>query len=159
MKRLISWKDCDCYCRLAKLIKNLKLDDDYKWLISDAEIYPTKSQLDLYFYKKQPFICTNKQLLEWLEADDFLWVWGVLSLFDPKTKKSDILNGIEPGVSDDNPCKGLLDKDIAIIQHPKAILEIDCWDSTLLIMSSNEDEYIKIFKKVYPKSKTNCAHI
>lgn len=153
MKRLISSKECIGYSHLYNLIKSFNLDNEYKWLITDIEAYPTKNKyLDKLFAYSEYVICSNKELLEWLEEEDFQFIWGVFSLFDSSINNEDILKYDLP-FANNNP--RLFAKDKPLIQHPLAILELDSFDSSYLAINSKEDKYIDIFKSIYPKSKEN----
>ena len=155
MKRLISTKDCESYSRLLKPIEKFELGHGYKWLITDIEAYPRNPDLDLKLAYSEYIICTKEELLSWLKEEDFQWVWGVLSLFGPEIKEDDILKYELPGNGDEHPRPHLFDDNKPIIQHPLAILELDADDSSFLAISSKEDKYVEIFKKIYPKSTEN----
>lgn len=155
MKRLISIEDCKYYSHFLKLIESFNLNDEYKWLLTDVEAYPKDRILDVKLAYSDCIICSNKELLEWLRKDDFQWIWGVLSLFKSEVSEKEILEHELPGIGDEHPRPHLFDDNKPIIQHPLAVLELDAFDSTFLTISSKEDKFIEIFKRLYPKSRPN----
>ncbi len=156
MKRLISINDCKSYTHLRSLFKELQIPDDYKWLVTDIEAYSIDQEFDLFLANNSEcFICTHKELMTWLEKDDVQWIWAVFSLFYSTISLDKILVEELPGIGDEHPRPHLFDDNKSTIQHPLAVLEIDAFDSTFMAMTSKEDKYIDIFKKLYPLSTTN----
>ena len=80
---------------------------------------------------------------------------GVLSLFDSSITNDKILIKELPGIGDEHPKPHLFDDNQPTIQHPFAVMEIDAFDSTFIVMTSKDEKYINIFKKLYPLSTEN----
>ncbi len=156
MKRLISINDCEFYTHLRLLFKELQIPDDFRWLVTDIEAHSIDQEFDSFLSDNSKyFICTHKELKAWLEKDDVQWIWGVFSLFGSTISKDKILISELPRISDEHHRPHLFDDDVPTIQHSLAILEIDAFDSTFMVMTSKEDKYIDIFKKLYPLSTIN----
>ena len=125
---------------------SLDIPDDYKWLITDVEACPKDDEVSDKLEK--PLVISNKELVEMLKKDDFQWIWAVFSLFKPNVENNKIMQE-NPMLYSQIESKFY---EIPVIQHSLAILEIDAFDSSYVMMTSKEAIYLEKFKKLFPQS-------
>ena len=97
---------------------------------------------------------SGEELTEIVENNSIQFIWAVLSGFD-KGIHIDVENlTIEP-YADGNPDFWT---DTPSIQHPLASVEIVCWDSTLTLLLSQDDDLVNKFLSYFPDSKDLIGH-
>ena len=74
--------------KLFESIDNIQLN--YKWLISNYECYPFDKDIKKIL-KNKYCILNGRELTDWVENEDFQWMWGTFSAFDPSTSEAEIL--------------------------------------------------------------------
>jgi hypothetical protein len=141
------------YTHLKKLfeaIGNAQLN--YKWLISYAECYPHDRELEKLLdgsYSGGYCILSGKELTDMVEKEDFQWIWGTFSAFDPSTSNEEILkhklpeNDMYPGFWV-NPLT---------MQHPLSKMEIVAFDSSCTLIFTRDFVLPESFKDHYPKAE------
>lgn len=152
MKRLISKYDEENYTYMLNLLKVLggrKLK--YKWLISDIEAYPQDSELRKLIEEKDYLLLTTDELINYLEIEDFQWIWGVFSAIPMEYSDRDILQYELPDVSITERAF----QDDAEIQHQLADIEIDCVDSAYFQIITRDEKIIEKLKTNYKYSSEN----
>ena len=132
--------------KLFKTINNRQLD--YNFLITDCECYPDDKAVGEMLNKGYCFI-SGEELTKIVEAEDFQWIWGVLSAFDKSVSLSDILKYELPYA---DGYTGFWENPLTL-QHPLALFEIVPWDATLTLILSKDKQIIDDFKKGYPQSE------
>lgn len=144
--RYISKHDRKYYTMMLEILLSLDIPDDYKWLITDVEACPKDDEVSDKLEK--PLVISNKELVEMLKKDDFQWIWAVFSLFKPNVENNKIMQ--------ENPMLySLIESkfyETPVIQHSLAILEIDAFDSSYIMITSKEAIYLEKFKKLFPQS-------
>lgn len=137
------------YTYLKKLfdsIGNIQLN--YKWLISYPECYPRDREIEKLL-EGSFCILSGKELTCMVEKEDFQWIWGTFSAFDPSTSNEEILkhklpeNDMYPGFWV-NPLT---------MQHPLSKMEIVAFDSSCTLILSRDFVLPKSFKDRYPKAE------
>ena len=144
--RYISKHDRKYYTMMLEILMSLDITDDYKWLITDVEACPKDDEVNDKF--KKPLIISNKEFVEMLKKDDFQWIWAVFSLFKPNVENNKIMQE-SPMLYSQIDSKFY---ETPVIQHSHAILEIDAFDSSYVMMTSKEAIYLEKFKKLFPQS-------
>jgi len=122
------------------------LEKDFNWLLTDLEWFNPDEYLD-YFedYRLNKFWITGENLKKLAENEDFYLIWGVISAFDKKEKIN--LDDIkEEPYADGNPKFWVENPKI---QHPKAVVELVFWDSSLILLLSKVDDFTKKFRSTY----------
>ena len=149
--RIMSSDDLNYYTEMLDVFKRLDLNDkNYKWLISDFEIYPQIEEINKIFKDKNELILSTKELLEILNKEDFQWIWGVLAAIPDNISNEKIINGGIPCIRCINDYNPFIDK--PKLQNKYSILELYSWDSNGLFLITKYREIIENFKKSYPLS-------
>ena len=122
---------------------------DYNWLITDIEC---NKYNELYNDQKEDTIfITGKELTRILnESPPIQFIWGVFSGI-PKEIPVDIKNLKNVPYADGN--SDIWNNNNLKIQHPDAVIEIICWDSSLFILLTENDEIGNAFKNYYMEAK------
>lgn len=145
--RYISKHDRKYYTMMLEILMSLDIPDDYKWFITDVEACPKDDEVSDKL--KKSLIISNKDLVEILKKDDFQWIWAVFSLFKPNVENNTIIQE-SPMLYSQIESKFY---ETPVIQHSHAILEIDAFDSSYVMMTSKEAIYLERFKKLFPQSR------
>ncbi len=122
--------------------------NNYNWLITDFECYPQLNEHVEIFSKSYCWI-TGEELTKIANIENFQWVWGVLSGFDKKFTKEEVLKHSFPEA---DGYTGFWKNPISI-QHPMAEVEIVPWDGALTLLISNNEKVIQSFKEEFPLSR------
>jgi hypothetical protein len=96
---------------------------------------------------------TIGELKSILRDEDFQWIWGTLSIFEPKYTKEDILKYKLPSIGMDGNNDLFLE--YPILQHPLSFIEIVPFDSSYVIFTTKVHKYLEVFKKLFPKAIEN----
>ncbi|MGD9679441.1 MAG: hypothetical protein AB7V16_13960 [Vulcanibacillus sp.] len=129
----------------------------YNWLLTDLELNWIPEDFldfmeqykvsDSYWDRENIYWITGEQLTAFTNKyEGIQFIWGILSGFD-KSVTIDINNLIEHPFADGNP-NFWIPGGVAT-QHSKAELEIVCWDSSLTLLISNDQEIVKKFSRVF----------
>ena len=134
------------YTYLKKLFDSIApLPLTFKWLISYPECYPQtkeiQTRLDCNFC-----ILSGKELTDWVNQEDFQWIWGTFSAFDPSTADKDIL---EYKLPENDMYPGFW-KNPLTIQHPLAKMEIVAFDASFTLIFTKDFTLPERFKEFYP---------
>ncbi len=121
---------------------------DYNWLITDCECCPNDSTLRELFDKEYCFI-SGEELTDIVSKEDFQWIWAVLSGFDKKVSIEQILKHELPYA---NGYTGFWNNPLSL-QHPLSCIEIVPWDSSLVLLLSEDKEVVEKFIKSFPHSE------
>ena len=132
--------------------------NEFNWLITDLEYanldgaeMPPEFILRTGFEPLQfrgPIWLSGKRLSEAIEGRRIQFVWAVLSGFHPNVEIDPTNLEVHP-FADGNP--GFW-KPIVAIQHPRAMVEIVCWDNTLTLLLSKDDDLTRRFREFFPES-------
>lgn len=152
VRRLHSKRDLPGYTCMLNILINLELTkEDYFWLISDIEAYPTKDKYLNLINSNDYLLLKTNELIEMLEEEDFQWIWAVFSAIPTNHTKEQILRHTLPTLqSITNNYNPFLGK--PKIQHPLAEFEICAWDSSGVFLVSNDEVLLNKFKSCYPLS-------
>ena len=126
-------------------LKNLQLQ--YSWLITDLECNFLPEALQGH----DRFWLTGEELTSLINQypDSLQFIWAVLSGFS-LNEKIDINNLEVIPYADCNPSFWSPNPKI---QHPKAEIEIVCWDGTTLLILSQDKEITENFKAFFPEAE------
>lgn len=114
---------------------------DYNWLITDLEHY--SDALD-----KGTVWIDGGELTKIIYGNQIQWVWGVFSGFRKDIEINPAKLRVEP-YADGNPNFWIAEP---AIQHPLAEIEIVCWDSSLTLFLSKNEELSKYFREYFKES-------
>ena len=102
-------------------------------------------------------ILTGKELTDLVNKEDFQWIWGTFSAFDPCISNEDILkyklpeNDMYPGFW----------KNPLTMQHPLSKIEIVAFDASYTFIFTKDFALPEKFKEFYPKAENlellNCS--
>ncbi|MGL4760914.1 MAG: hypothetical protein ACRC6T_00745 [Sarcina sp.] len=149
VKRVILEEGLDYYTDMNKVfeaINNAQLE--YNFLITDYEGYPKDEKINLVLARNYSWL-SGEELTRIVQKEEFQWSWGVLIAFPKDVSLEDILN-VDLPYADGNP--QIWGKD-AVIQNPLGVFEIIAFDSSLIMISSKNEEIISNFKAKFPLAK------
>lgn len=139
--------------------------NDFNWLITDLEFLnldgvelPPEMTLK---YRKTAYEfpdtvwLSGKRLSEIIESYNFQFVWAVFSGVDPRIEIDPSKLEVRP-IADGN--SAVWQAEIGI-QHPRASIEIVCWDSTLTLFRSEDEDLIRRFCEFFPEAQDLDAFI
>ena len=121
----------------------------YNWLITACECYPQTDSFYKLFHNNEHCFLSGEELTAIVEAEDFQWIWAVLSGFDKSIPLEEILKYELPWA---DGYTGFWQNPVTI-QHPLADVEIAPWDSSLVLIISKNDKIIADFKNVFHLSE------
>lgn len=118
----------------------------FNWLISDLELnhYPDESWLG------EPYVWTSgDKLTELVYQNDIQFIWAVLSAFN-KNITVDFDDRTFLPYADGNSRLWINEPKI---QHPRAEIEIVCWDSTLSLFLTRDHDLANKFKTYFEEAQ------
>ncbi|MBD2869170.1 hypothetical protein IDH41_11335 [Paenibacillus sp. IB182493] len=120
---------------------------NYNWLLTDLECNHYPEPVLPYDDEGRPLWLTGEQLSKVVSENDIQFIWGVLSGFD-KTVEVDMPGlQVEPSAGNPEHWNGA-----PAIQHPKAKVEIVCWDSSCTLLLSQDDELSRRFRSFFKEA-------
>jgi len=145
-------EDKEYYSVLSRILKFLRNEQSYNWLITDYECYvkdPAASKLFLKSGNENYIWLSEDKLYNILEEEEVLWIWGIISGFKPEVTFEEVLEYDLPYIQNDldileNGCK---------IAHPLADIEIIPWDGVMMITVSRDDKIIDSMVDFFPLAK------
>lgn len=153
VKGAILEKGEDYYTYFRKIFRALdNFQKDYNWLITACEAYPSRfGHMQRIMQSKHGDYAwiSGEELTGIIERDDFQWVWAVLSGFDKRYAKEEVLSFKRP-YADGYP--GFWKKELSL-QHPLASIELVAWDSSLTLFISKNEALVKKFRDAFPLSE------
>lgn len=137
------------YTYLSKIFTAIgETQTEYNWLITDCTCSPRSS--DIGTLLSQDFCwLSGDELTSIIRKEDFQWIWGVLSGFEPDISLEDVLKYPLPYA---DGYEGFW-KNPLTMQHPLASVEIVPWDSSLTLIFSKQKETIDQFRTHFPLSE------
>lgn len=145
----------DDFLELKEILNSFNgLEQKYNWLLTDLDWTYPENYLD-YFEDYREFEDSNARLNNYLITGDKLmqlannkevyFIWGVFSAFE-KNETIDLDEiKVEP-YADGNPNFWV---DNPKIQHPKAVVELVFWDSSLILLLSKDDTFSINFRNTF----------
>ena len=128
--RYISTKDRKEYSYLLETLDAIsKYIVNYKWLITDIEAYPLRRDLFDLINEKDYIILSTDKLIDYLNEDNFQWIWAVFSAIPKTISDEEILRYRRPKAGDNSQ---IYEDDVSIIQHPLDEIEIIVEDSSAI---------------------------
>ena len=135
----------ECYTNLRLVFQAFAgRQQECNWLITDLDctVFPAG------LHPKQPSWLSGQELTNLVEQHDIQFIWGVLSGF-PTDVILDLNHlELEP-YADGN--SALWQPGIAI-QHPLAVVELICWDSSATLLLSQDDDLTQRFRTFFPEA-------
>lgn len=120
---------------------------EFNWLLTDLVHYP-EVFVDHHNNARAAFWLSGEELTAIVEATDSLFWWGVLSGFRPGVEIDLAHLEVYP-IADMNQALWLPEVGI---QHPKAEVEIVCWDSAYTMLLSHDDDLTHRFRAYFPEA-------
>jgi hypothetical protein len=130
------------------------LEKKYNWLLTDFDGGYTENLLDYvedYRNFEEGNNCLDKFWIKGENLDrlanrkEFYPIWGVFSAFDKK-ETIDLDDNKEEPFADGNPNFWVENPKI---QHPKAVVELVFWDSSLILLLSKDDDFSLNFRNTF----------
>lgn len=132
--------------------------NEFNWLVTDLEFgnldaveLPMELTLRLgrttYEFPDVVWL-TGKRFSEIIDGYNLQFIWAVLSGFDPHIEIDP--NNLEALPSADGN-SGFWREGVSI-QHPRASVEIVCWDSSYTLLLSKDDDLTKRFRDFFPEA-------
>ncbi len=143
------------FLELKEILNSFRrLEKEYNWLLTDLDWSHPANYLE-YFKDYRIFEdngehpnkywITGEDLAKLANQKDIYFIWGVFSAFD-KNETID-LNAIkEEPYADGNPNFWVENPKI---QHPKAVVELVLWDSSLILLLSKDNDLSKNFRNTF----------
>ena len=104
-------------------------------------------------FKEDVFIISDQELRTVLGAHDVQFDWAVFSALPVRP--------IRPQPVADRPYaagNGAIWQDQPVVQHPSALFEVICWDSTATMVVSNIDGPVEAFMQVFSDAVPMRVH-
>ena len=137
------------YTYLKKLFDSIdNMQINYKWLISCYECYPANRDIKKTLGNEY-CILSGTELTELVNKEDFQWIWGTFSAFDPGTSDEDILKYKLP---ENDMYSGFWHNPLTL-QHPLSKIEIVAFDSSYTLIFTKGSILPAKFEKVYPEAE------
>ena len=137
------------YSYLRKLFSAMgDMQLNYKWLLSNYECYPVDASIQKLL-KAGYCILGGDQLTELVNTEDFQWIWGTFSAFDPSVDNAEILQYPLP---ENDMCEDLW-KAPLIMQHPLSKIEIVAFDSSSTLIFTRDFSLLETLREVYPQAE------
>jgi hypothetical protein len=124
---------------------------EYNWLLTDLELnwmpddflnyFDQYEVNDKYWDRDNKYWITGERLTTLITNHNIQFIWGVLSGF----KKSELIDIRNLSVCPYADGHTELWRPGTRVQHPKAEIEIICWDSTLTLLISKDQSIVKDF--------------
>lgn len=142
MKGAILDKGEKYYTYLSKVFSAIdNAQKNYNWLITSCECYPQSTEIDQLLSKEYCWL-SGDQLTRIIETEDFQWIWAVLSGFEKDIELNEVLKSELPHA---DGYEGFWNNPISL-QHPLACVEIVPFDSSFVLLVSNNDEIVDKFR-------------
>lgn len=125
---------------------------DYNWLITDCEACPIRqghAERILQSKNRDYAWISGEELTGIIKKDDFQWIWAVLSGFDKRYSKEEVLKYEFPFA---DGYRGFWKEELSI-QHPLASIELVAWDGAFTLIISKNEDIINRFRDVFPLSR------
>lgn len=121
---------------------------EFGWLLTDIELNTYPPGLSYLAEQRAALWQGGGELTALAETYDVQVIWGVLSGF---------ARGVELDLDhlDPYPCAGgnaALWQPGVQIQHPRAQVEIVCWDSSVTLLLSRDDDLTARFRSYFPEA-------
>lgn len=121
---------------------------EFNWLCTDVECYIDLPEFP-YDPENKPRWFTGEELTKLVEEHRIQFIWAVLSGFHPEIT-IDLKNlEVEPCAERHPTLWG----EHPTIQHPKATVEIVCYDSSSTILLSKDDDLSRRFRRFFPEAE------
>lgn len=133
-------------CKVFDAIGNRQ--NEYNWLITNCECYPATQKFSEMLDKDYCWL-SGDELTSIVNAEDFQWIWAVLSGFSKDIPLAKVLESPLPLA---DGYTGFWKNPVSI-QHPLASIEIVPWDSSLTLLISNQKDLVDNFMKAFPLSE------
>lgn len=121
---------------------------EYNWLVTNCECYPMTQEFNKMFDKDYCWL-SGDELTSIINTEDFQWIWAVLSGFSKDISLAKVLESPLPFA---DGYSGFWKNPVSI-QHPFASIEIVPFDSSLILLISDQKGLIDDFKKIFHLSE------
>lgn len=153
MKGAILEKGEDYYTNLGRIFAAINnIQKNYNWLVTDFECCNQTVSFDEFIYmdRNYPYMwLSGDELTSLIEAEEFQWVWAVLSGFDKNISREEVIKYEMPYA---DGYRGFWKNPVSI-QHPLADMEIVPWDSSLVLFISRDNTAADNFRRTFPLSR------
>lgn len=137
------------YTDLKKVFDSIgNIQKQYNWLITDCVCYPLNPLTDVMLRNEYCWISGEKPT-DLVNAEEFHWIWAVLSAFDKDISLHDVLRYDLPYA---DGYDGFWKLPLTM-QHPLAKIEIVPWDSSLTLIFCNNKNIINYFRRAFSESE------
>ena len=117
---------------------------EFNWLITDLDCSVFPADLDPH----QPHWLSGQELTRLVAQQEVQFIWAVFSGFQPNVSID--LNHLElEPYADGN---STLWQPGVTIQHPRAVVELICWDSSATLLLSRDDDLTQRFRAFFPEA-------
>ena len=122
---------------------------EYNWLLTNLEVVPLRGDsLPGALGGPDPLWLSGEELSQLVESHDLQFAWGVLSGFAPGFTANVHDLQVYP-FADTNVDLWVGDPPI---QHPEALVEIVCFDSSATLLLSRDREPVLRFRAYFPEA-------
>lgn len=131
--------------RMAQGIKN---PEKFNWLITDFEGDPQSPKLEAQLNPPSGYWFGNgEDFMKLVTKKRFQWEWAMITGFDPSVKLDEIIPFGLPNTNVES-----FFEDRVAMQHPRAKVEMICYDSTMFIFIAESYAMVKYFREKFPES-------
>lgn len=146
------------YIRFGKIFRAMQnFQINYNWLVTDCVAYPQNERIAARIFQathgSYNWFC-GEELTNLLKAEDFQWIWAVLSGFDKTISEETVLrddilcNGLPQAIDH----QGYWNQELSM-QHPLACVELAAFDSSGMLLVSSQEKIVKKFRQAFPLSE------
>ncbi|MFI8707996.1 hypothetical protein ACIGHG_13120 [Bacillus sp. NPDC077411] len=125
---------------------------EFNWLVTDLECVTNskKGIIESHPIVNQDVIfITGEELNQFINTYEVQFIWGVFSAFDKSINININQLSVKPYASGNNNFWN----GNPVIQHPSAVLEIVCWDSSLTLLLSKDKDIDSKFQRYFKSAK------
>ena len=157
---LVDSSEVEYYTYLGPIFEAIQnKQNDYNWLITELNTnwipdnflnyFDQYTIYEGYWDPENRYLISGTQLTKLIKDHKIQFIWGVLSGFN-KSEKIDINSLDVVPFADGNTAFW----EVGVsVQHPKAEIEIICWDSTLTLLISKDQSIVKNFKEYFKEAR------
>jgi len=131
---------------------------EFNWLVPNFQGHAVGeswgTSLPTSVFGDEPELVSGQVLSQIVEQTDIQFVWGFLFGFAPEVVISPGDFAWEPSADGNRMFWG----DKVAPEHPKATVEIVCFDSTLTLLLSKDDDLSRRFRAFFPEAVDLDAH-
>ena len=148
MKGAILMQGEEFFTDMRRMSQGIKNPEKFNWLITDFEGDPHSPRIEAALMSPRGYWFGNgEDFMNLVTKKKFQWEWAMITGFDPSVPLSDIIPFGLPRTNNET-----FFEDRIAMQHPRAKVEMVCYDSTMFIFIAESYTMVNYFKEKFPLS-------